>query len=183
MTIENRDEYTGQSKQPLISLPIKEFPPKHLQSFTVSIVIQAEIRPSEDPILVLKAVKTLFPDGDFTIENNAITGRFIDLKVLNYFVERIYQQQTFDSVRKAVSNGMIVNRRRPQQMITTEFYINKQVALNNRIVMCDPGESPLGPITIRIISDNLPLIIDLYFPKWEWFFENPNRKEKKMHIE
>ena len=179
MITENNDIYTGQQRSPLISIPIKKFPPKSPPNIAVSIVIQTEIRSSEDPELVLRALKTLFPDASFNIEDSSITGRFIDLKILNYFVERVYHQQILDAVRKAVYNGVVIDHKKPHYMTTTEFYINKQVALSNRIVICEPNESPLGPITIRIISESLLLIIDLYFPKWEWFFENPIWKNKE----
>ena len=67
MITENNDIYTGQQRPPLINIPIKKFPPTSPPNIDVSIVIQTEIRSSEHPELLLRALKTLIPDASFNI--------------------------------------------------------------------------------------------------------------------
>ncbi|MHA2362989.1 MAG: hypothetical protein ACXAC7_03460 [Candidatus Hodarchaeales archaeon] len=137
----------------------------------IKIQINTEIKFSENPILVKKALKNLFPNLELQTndEKTRITGNSQNPEILYHFFERIYELQILDAARRCVLEGIHKPSSDEEIPIITEFFLHKQVALLNKISFVDPMDAPLGPISIKIICNDLKQFIDQFFPKFEWF--------------
>lgn len=143
---------------------ISKYPPDVPEDINATIIVSANVWATEEDTKVLKALETLFPEITFSNNNNIISGRTNHLTALNNLAERMYEQKILDAGRRRVLQGSLDT--------LAEFYLHKQVALVNKVAFCEPDESPMGPITVKIISDSLNQLIRLYFPKYEWFYES-----------
>lgn len=147
-----------------------QYPPKwDKKSSKLKIEISSIVNASETKQKVTKAIKNIFPDLEVTIDKeNYLTGSTTNETVLFHFCELIYNQKILDVARKCILEGT------SEESDSTEtnksiFYLNKQVASKNKVSFTTPDESPLGPIIIKIETEELELFINSYFPKYEWF--------------
>ena len=145
------------------------FPPSNLGNIQVTIIVESEIRPTENESYVLESLLNIFPDIKFYKINDEFFGRTNDLSALNHLSQRILEQEILDAARRIVMKGMNKFRENETEKGFAEFNINKQIAKINKIVFCEKNESPLGPIHIKILSSDIKLIVDSFFPKYEWF--------------
>ncbi|OLS25949.1 MAG: hypothetical protein HeimC3_12230 [Candidatus Heimdallarchaeota archaeon LC_3] len=160
----------GLESSSLKKLSRDDFPPKS-DSFSVTILVETEIRPSESEDLVLKSLTTLFPTINFSLSEETFIGRSTDITDLNYFSTRLLEQEILDASRRIVLKSLMKKSSLLDENNIIKFFLNKQTAIRNKIVFCDQNEAPLGPIKVEIISSDLLRIIDYYFPKYEWFNE------------
>ncbi|HKZ41918.1 MAG TPA: hypothetical protein VJ044_13220, partial [Candidatus Hodarchaeales archaeon] len=135
-----RNEQQSSQKPPI---RISFFPPIPPQGLQASIVIKTEIRPSEKKDAVIKAVRTLFPLADLSVNEQQVSLRTEDFRVLDHFSKRLLDQQILDAVRKAILRGTAGKSLTTGEPTFTEFYLNKQPALLDRVVVCGPDEAPL----------------------------------------
>ncbi len=145
------------------------FPPEW--SNDVKILIDTDIRPSENPELVLQAVKTLFPTLIYNISDNIIMGKSDNPKALHHLCNRIFELQILDAARRNILEALLEYSSEDFPMIA-EFFLSKQVALIDKVSFIDPEEATLGSIAVKIISSELKKFLDLFFPKFEWFTES-----------
>jgi len=74
--------------------------------------------------------------------------------------------QTLSNLRSMLKQDRIRSAARAIILRRTEnariqFYLNKQAAFAGRVSFCEPfGESPQGPITVEIFSDNPSGVVD-----------------------
>ena len=80
-----------------------------------------------------------------------------------YSLERIYETIHLKQSQKTYRRNLEKNT----QADTTWFYLNKQAAFVEKIVICEEAnESPLGPIKVILQSSNIDELIDwLVFEK------------------
>lgn len=116
------------------------------------IVVKTNIQPSEDPIKVIKAVKNII-DADVELkDNNEVIALADDRKALRIIYEQSRTREILGVLEKKLIDNLSNDR--------TWFYLNKQAAYAGVVVICDdPNESPLGPIKVEIISENINEII------------------------
>ena len=129
---------------------------------TLSIVASASVNPTEDETKVERALHNIFPaasiqrtrDAD---ENLTLTVRGIGFEFLNTFRSLIKQ----DRIR-AAARSILIRHARGERI---QVYLNKQAAFVGRISFCEPvGESPLGPITIKVECSSPTMVIDWLAP-------------------
>jgi predicted RNA binding protein with dsRBD fold (UPF0201 family) len=131
----------------------------------MSVVVAAEslVNPTEDPSKVERALRNIFPSAHIAKTNLAddvvrleVTGTGLEfLKTLRNLIR---QERIRSAARSILLGGTRGNRIR--------FYLNKQVAFVGRVSFCEPvGESPLGPISIRIETDAPYMVIDFLASK------------------
>ena len=151
------------------------YPPKwNKPENPISIKISAHLHYSESEEKVEKAIKNIFPKIELRkTEENDINGFSTNEISLFNFCLAIFDQKILDVARKCVIDGIITTDENKFQ--ETNFFLNKQIAYINKVNFCSKNESPLGPISISIACSNLDLLIDTFFPKFEWF----TSKEKK----
>ncbi|MGH1521553.1 MAG: RNA-binding domain-containing protein [Nitrosopumilus sp.] len=117
------------------------------------------INPSENPEKTKKSISNIFPSSKIIIENFSITAHSTDLYSLEKIYETIHLKQSQKTYRR--------NLEKNTQADTTWFYLNKQAAFVEKIVICEEAtESPLGPIKVILQSSNIDELIDwLVFEK------------------
>jgi len=116
----------------------------------VVVYIEVLVYPTEDEAKVKKAVKNIFPEVKLSkIDGKPITlkGEEKGLKVLENFKNLLKREKIRDAAKAVLLSSIQGN-----ELI---FYLNKQVAFSTHISFCQrEGESPLGPISIKISCEN-----------------------------
>ena len=108
---------------------------------------------SEDPNKVKMAISNIFPYSKIQTENCSISAMSKELRSL----EKIYETIHINRFQKVFGRNLEKNL----ENNTTWFYLNKQAAFVERIIICEEAEeSPLGPIKITLTSSNIDGIID-----------------------
>jgi predicted RNA binding protein with dsRBD fold (UPF0201 family) len=116
----------------------------------IVVYVEALVYPTEDEEKVKQAIKNIFPEIKlFKIDGKPATlkSEEKELKVLENFKNLLKQEKIRDAAKAILLSSIQEN-----ELI---FYLNKQVAFSNHISFCQPeGESPLGPILIKISCEN-----------------------------
>jgi predicted RNA binding protein with dsRBD fold (UPF0201 family) len=146
----------------------ENFPP-NLKKIQVTILVETEIRPTEDIDSVLESLSNLFPEIKFTMQEEKYIGRSNSISSINHFSRRLLEQEILDAARRVILKRINKNIDPDDEKNFVEFMVNKQTAKVKKIVFSEKEEAPLGPIIVKIISPELTIIIDSYFPKYEWF--------------
>ncbi len=124
--------------------------------------IETPLNPTEDPEKVLHAIRNLFPKCTPTIartdERHAkFEGSVAHLEDLDNLKSLLRQEAIRDAARKllfkSVTGSSIV------------VHLNKQAAFAGKASFCERyDESPLGPITLTITTENPEQLIDWLAP-------------------
>lgn len=125
---------------------------------STNVTAESLVNPTEDPSKVERALHNLFPYAP--VKRTNLADDVIKLEVGGDSVEflstlrnLIKQERIRNAARKILLNGMRGNQIR--------FYLNKQAAFVGRVSFCEPlGESPLGPISIRIEAMDPLRVVD-----------------------
>lgn len=124
-----------------------------LPNINCKIDMFCSINPSEDPKKIEKSISNIFPFSNIKIENSSISANSIDLNSLEKIYETIHSKQSQKIYRRNLEKNL--------QNDTTWFYLNKQAAFVEKVVICEESdESPLGPIKVILKSSNIDGIID-----------------------
>jgi predicted RNA binding protein with dsRBD fold (UPF0201 family) len=123
----------------------------------IQVVVEVEVNPTEDLEKVKEAITNLFPAASIDVTSRGRKSLLVatteGIKGLTEFHSRIRQERILAAARRVFRRGTQGN------YIT--FYLNKQVAYAQRISFCDPfGESPLGPIEVKVRCDDTKEVID-----------------------
>ncbi len=118
----------------------------------LEIIVSTKVYPSEDINKVIKAVKNVIKE-DIKKDDNNIFLISRDKEVLDHIYNTFRERKVLGVLRRKLLENMRGD--------TTWFYLNKQAAYINILVICDdPKESPLGPIKVEIRSSNINAIIE-----------------------
>lgn len=108
---------------------------------------------SEDPNKIKMAISNIFPYSKIKTGNYSISAISEELRSL----EKIYETIHSNHFQKVFGRNLEKNL----ENNTTWFYLNKQAAFVEKIVICEEAEeSPLGPIKTILTSSNINGIID-----------------------
>ena len=108
---------------------------------------------SEDPDKVIQAISNIFPHSTIKNENFSIKAQSNELRSLEKIYESIVSTQSQKSYTRNLENNLDGN--------STWFFLNKQAAFVDQVVICEEAEeSPLGPIKVILNSSNIDGIID-----------------------
>lgn len=118
--------------------------------------VEADIEPSEDPKKVLEAVENIFPDLDFDISEDRVKGSSSNLGDLENFKNKLGLQAIRDSARSELERARSEN--------SVSFFLNKQAATVDKVNFSD-GETPLGPIKVRLESGDIDGLIRYLAPR------------------
>jgi len=111
------------------------------------------INPSEDPKKIKHALSNILTNIDLQITNNSLKAVSNNLESLSKIFETIHSRKAQKNYGRQLNSNLIDN--------STWFYLNRQAAFVNTIALCaDSEESPLGPIKVIIISQNIERVID-----------------------
>ena len=124
-----------------------------LPDFNCQIDAYCTINPSENPSKVKQAISNILPYVEIEINNNSLKATSENLETLSNIFDVIHSRKIQRVYRRFMNNNLHNN--------STWFYLNKQAAFSNTIVLCDESEeSPLGPIKIILTSNNIQQIIE-----------------------
>ena len=108
---------------------------------------------SEDSDKVIQAISNIFPHSTIKNENFSIKAQSNELRSLEKIYESIVSTQSQKSYTRNLENNLDGN--------STWFFLNKQAAFVDQVVICEEAEeSPLGPIKVILNSSNIDGIID-----------------------
>ena len=124
-----------------------------LPNINCKIDMFCSINPSEDPKKIEKSISNIFPSSNIKIEDSSITANSTDLNSLEKIYETVHSKQSQKIYRRNLEKNL--------QNDSTWFYLNKQAAFVEKVVICEESdESPLGPIKVVLKSSNIDGIID-----------------------
>lgn len=127
-----------------------------------SVRVEAEIRPTEDPEKVRRAILNIFPGASVRVER----GEPFDLAVAEMEgtnslaqLRNLLRMQRIRDAANAILRSCIADNR-------LVFYLNKQVAFVRKVSFSEPtAESPLGPIKVTITCDDPEALVDWLAPR------------------
>jgi len=124
-----------------------------IPDFDCKIEAFCSINPSEDPEKVKEAISNVLSDIEIHSSNNSIKATSENLETLSHIFDVIHSRKTLQVYRR--------NLKKNCGNDSTWFYLNKQAASANVVVLCDEAEeSPLGPIKIILTSNRIEDVID-----------------------
>ncbi len=108
---------------------------------------------SEDPDKVKHAIFNIFPHSTIKNEIFSIKAQSNELRSLEKIYESILSTQSQKSYTRNLENNLDGD--------STWFFLNKQTAFVDQVILCDESEeSSLGSIKIILNSSNIDGIID-----------------------
>ena len=111
------------------------------------------INASEDINKVRTAVSNVLIDTDEKITDDSLVANSNNYESLTKVYETMRTRRSKSAYRHHLMRNMMKD--------STWFYLNKQAAFANVIVLCDEAdESPLGPIKVVLHSKNIESVID-----------------------
>ena len=117
------------------------------------ISVYCNINESEDVNKVKTAISNILTDINETIDDSSFVANSSNYESLTKIYEAMRTRKTKTVYRRHLMRNMTED--------STWFYLNKQAAFANAVVLCDDeSESPLGPIKIVLHSKNIEDVID-----------------------
>ena len=119
------------------------------------ISVYCNINESEDVNKVKTAISNILTDMDETTDDSSFVANSSNYESLTKIYEAMRTRKTKTAYRRHLMRNMTED--------STWFYLNKQAAFANAVVLCDDeSESPLGPIKIVLHSKNIEDVIDWF---------------------
>ena len=125
---------------------------------TVTVSAEAAVEPTEDEKKVERALLRLFPSG--RVEKKDEQGSTVGLMMHGTGLEFLSALRSLIRQDRIRSTARVIFLRSARERIL-RFYLNKQAAFMGRVSFCAPvGESPHGPISIFVESEDMQPVID-----------------------
>jgi len=124
--------------------------------------VETPLNPTEDPEKVSRAVTNLFPKANLATvrvddRHSKMQATMTGLDALDNLRAILRQEAIRDAARRILLSGITGS--------IIVVHLNKQAAFAGRASFCERyDESPLGPITLTIVSDNPEGVIDWVAP-------------------
>lgn len=127
----------------------------------IKIIVEAEVKATEEEEKVKQAILNVFEPESITIERRFgrkyIIAKSEDIESLRKLHSLLRRERILDAARKMMKRFSNQN-----QVI---FFLNKQAAYVGHLSFCLPErESPLGPIRFEITCDNVKDVINWLAP-------------------
>ena len=124
-----------------------------IPSINCKIEMSCTVNPSEDPNKIKLAITNVFSYSIIKNENFSINAQSKELRSFEKIYETIHTNQSQRIYNHNLENNL--------ENDVTWFFLNKQAAFVEKVIICDEAEeSPLGPIKVTITSSNIDGIID-----------------------
>ena len=131
-----------------------------IPSISCKIEMFCSLNPSEDPKKIEKAISNIFTHSTINTKDFSVSAQSKDLNSLEKIFETIHTKQSQKIYRRNLEQNL--------ENDTTWFYLNKQAAFVEKIVICEKAdESPLGPIKVVLTSSNIDGIIDWIISRYD----------------
>jgi predicted RNA binding protein with dsRBD fold (UPF0201 family) len=128
----------------------------------ITIQVEVEINPTEDPDKVKRAVENIIGNAEFEIkqqrQGSLLVAKAEGMDGLTKFYDLLRRERIRDATRRVLFGGLSGK--------SIAFYLNKQVAYVGHVSFSQPtAESPLGPIKVQIQCDNPRELIEWLAPR------------------
>lgn len=124
----------------------------------VNVTAEAAVEPTEDEKKVERALLKLFPSG--RAERKTEEGNTVGVVVRGSGLEFLSALRNLIRQERIRNTARAIFLRSAEERVM-RIYLNKQAAFMGRVSFCAPmGESPHGPITIAVESDQMQVVID-----------------------
>jgi len=124
----------------------------------VNVTVEAAVEPTEDEKKVERALLKLFPSE--RAERKTEEGNTVGLVVRGSGLEFLSALRNLIRQERIRNTARAIFLRSAEERVM-RIYLNKQAAFMGRVSFCAPvGESPHGPITIAVESDQMQVVID-----------------------
>lgn len=122
----------------------------------IDIIVEAQVRKTESKDKVADAVSKLFHGhGELRIEDDKVQFVSEDIQSLKFLRDQFRDRRIRAAARRLLLTGM------KNESNQTYLLFSKQAATVGIAALCDdPRESQLGPIILRIRSENMEKAID-----------------------
>lgn len=123
----------------------------------LEVEVIVEVKKTESSSRVADAVKKLFGEnGELRMESDRVLFVSTKLESLRYLKDQFRDRRVRSSARR-----LLLSNRGEEGSSQTFLLLNKQAATVGIGVLCDdPRESALGPIVLRIRSNELDRVVD-----------------------
>ena len=128
----------------------------------ISVEVEAMVYPTEDREKVIAAISNVVTVQDVSELEvrpgiHVVRGRGSGKECLVKLQNLLRQDRIRDAARALLYSAITTNG--------LLFHLNKQVAFVNHVSFCSAeGESPLGPITVKVQCSNPTMVIDWLAP-------------------
>jgi predicted RNA binding protein with dsRBD fold (UPF0201 family) len=125
----------------------------------IELKVEAFVNPSEYHAKVIAAITNVIDKCSPELQHNSsrVVARSTGIDSLNTIYQQIRSRAAIGVLRRMLMYNRTTN--------TTWFLLNKQAAAAGIVVVIeDESESPLGPIRITIVCDELGALIDWLAP-------------------
>jgi predicted RNA binding protein with dsRBD fold (UPF0201 family) len=124
----------------------------------VELKIEAAVNPSENSEKIISAISNIFNGCSAELKyGSLIVARCTGAGYLTTIYDQSRARAAMGVLRRMLTDNRISN--------TTRFLLNKQAAVAGIVVVIeDESESPLGPIRVTIVCDELDNLIDWLAP-------------------
>ena len=117
--------------------------------------LRATVSPSEDPQKVLAAMRQVFGDCDYSVDEGATSIRLRSTS--SRCLQKLHDQLRDRHVRDAARRLMLASF----EGNLLPLKLNRQAAAAGVLALCSNAvESPLGPLNLEVESEALPRLID-----------------------
>ena len=124
-----------------------------IPNISCKIEMSCPVNPSEDPSKIMKSISNIFPNSEIKTENFSVSAHSKNLNSLEKIYETIHSKKSQKTYTRNLEDNL--------ENDSTWFYLNKQAAYVEEVVICEEAEeSPLGPIKVILTSSNIDGIID-----------------------
>ena len=124
-----------------------------IPNISCKIEMSCSVNPSEDPSKIMKSISNIFPNSEIKTENFSVSAHSKNLNSLEKIYETIHSKKSQKTYTRNLEDNLGND--------STWFYLNKQAAYVEEVVICEEAEeSPLGPIKVILTSSNIDGIID-----------------------
>jgi len=143
----------------------------------VSVTAEAAVEPTEDEQKVERALLKLFPSG--RAERRTEEGSTVGLVVRGTGLEFLANLRSVIRQERVRNTARVLFLRNASDRLL-RIYVNKQAAFMGRVSFCAPfGESPHGPISIVLETDEMQAVIDYLAAKPVQSFGSDVRRRRK----
>lgn len=128
----------------------------------VTVTVEADVNPTEDPEKVKTAIENLFTPSSTELQardrGSLLIAKAKGKEGLAKFYTLLRQERIITAARRVLTKGSYGE--------DLTFCLNKQAAYMKRVSFCEPiGESPLGPIRVEIKTDDPKALINWLTPR------------------
>jgi len=124
----------------------------------LDVTAEAAVEPTEDEKKVERTLLKVFPSG--RIEKRTDQGNVVGLFVHGSSLEFLATLRNLIRQDRIRSTARVIFLRSAQENVL-RIHLNKQAAFMGRVSFCAPvGESPHGPISIKVESDAMQTVVD-----------------------